>query len=140
MSIQYYIPLLMVIGCNLGYHILSKSLPNNINPFIGLSATYGVAFLGSLILFAITKNTIYSNQKMNINIYNLLLGIVIIGVEGGYMLMYRAGWEVSKASLVANIVLSVLWLFIGSIVFHEFVDIKKIAGIVLCVLGIALIK
>ena len=55
MSIQYYIPLLMVIGCNLGYHILSKSLPNNINPFIGLSATYGVAFLGSLILFAIRK-------------------------------------------------------------------------------------
>lgn len=140
MSIQYYIPLLMVIGCNLGYHILSKSLPNNINPFIGLSATYGVAFLGSLILFAITKKTIYSNQKMNINIYNLLLGIVIIGVEGGYMLMYRAGWEVSKASLVANIVLSILLLFIGSIVFHEFVDIKKIAGIVLCVLGIALIK
>ena len=140
MSIQYYIPLLMVIGCNLGYHILSKSLPNNINPFIGLSATYGVAFLGSLILFAITKNTIYSNQKMNINIYNLLLGIVIIGVEGGYMLMYRAGWEVSKASLVANIVLSILLLFIVSIVFHDFVDIKKIAGIVLCVLGIALIK
>lgn len=140
MSIQYFLPLVMVICCNLGYHLLSKSLPNNINPFIGLSATYGVAFLGSLLLFAITKVTIYSNQKVNINMYNLLLGIVIIGVEGGYMLMYRAGWEVSKASVVANIVLAILLLFIGAIVFHESVAVKKIAGIILCVLGIALIK
>lgn len=140
MSIQYFLPLVMVICCNLGYHLLSKSLPSNINPFIGLSATYGVAFLGSLLLFAITKVTIYSNQKVNINMYNLLLGIVIIGVEGGYMLMYRAGWEVSKASVVANIVLAILLLFIGAIVFHESVAVKKIAGIILCVLGIALIK
>lgn len=140
MSIQYFLPLVMVICCNLGYHLLSKSLPSNINPFIGLSATYGVAFLGSLLLFAITKVTIYSNQKVNINMYNLLLGIVIIGVEGGYMLMYRAGWEVSKASIVANIVLAILLLFIGAIVFHESVAVKKIAGIILCVLGIALIK
>ena len=140
MSIQYFLPLVMVICCNLGYHLLSKSLPSKINPFIGLSATYGVAFLGSLLLFAITKVTIYSNQKVNINMYNLLLGIVIIGVEGGYMLMYRAGWEVSKASVVANIVLAILLLFIGAIVFHESVAVKKIAGIILCVLGIALIK
>lgn len=140
MSIQYFLPLVMVICCNLGYHLLSKSLPSNINPFIGLSATYGVAFLGSLLLFAITKVTIYSNQKVNINMYNLLLGIVIIGVEGGYILMYRAGWEVSKASVVANIVLAILLLFIGAIVFHESVAVKKIAGIILCVLGIALIK
>lgn len=140
MSIQYFLPLVMVICYNLGYHLLSKSLPSNINPFIGLSATYGVAFLGSLLLFAITKVTIYSNQKVNINMYNLLLGIVIIGVEGGYMLMYRAGWEVSKASVVANIVLAILLLFIGAIVFHESVAVKKIAGIILCVLGIALIK
>ena len=39
--------------------------------------------------------------------------------------MYRAGWEVSKASLVANIVLAILLLFIGAIVFHESVDVKK---------------
>lgn len=140
MSIQYFLPLVMVICCNLGYHLLSKSLPGNINPFIGLSATYGVAFLGSLLLFAITKDTVYSNQKVDINMYNLLLGIVIIGVEGGYMLMYRAGWEVSKASVVANIVLAILLLLIGTIVFHESVDVKKIVGIILCVLGIVLIK
>lgn len=140
MGIQYFFPLLIVICCNLGYHLLSKNLPNNMNPFIGLAVTYGVAFLGSLLLFVITKDSVYSNQKVNINMYNLLLGIVIIGVEGGYMLMYRAGWEVSKASVVANIVVAVLLLFIGAILFHEAVDVKKIVGIILCVLGIALIK
>lgn len=91
MNTQYLLPLGLVICCNLGYHLFSKSLPCNTNPFIGLSATYGMAFLGSLTLFAITRSTVYSNQKDNISIYNLLLGVVIIGVEGGYILMYRAG-------------------------------------------------
>lgn len=140
MSIQYFLPLVLVICCNLGYHLFSKSLSGNTNPFIGLSATYGIAFLGSLILFVITKNTLYSNQKVSINIYNLLLGFVIIGIEGGYMLMYRAGWEVSKASLVANIVVAILLLIIGASIFHESIDTKKITGIMLCVLGIILIK
>lgn len=140
MSIKYLLPLIIVISCNLGYHLLSKGLPDNVNPFIGLSATYGVAFLGSLLLFAVTKDTIYSNQKVIINMYNLLLGIIIIGVEGGYMLMYRAGWEVSKASLTANIVLAILLLFIGTVVFYESVDVKKAVGIILFIFGILLIK
>lgn len=140
MNMQMIFPLIVVISCNLGYHFFSKSLPSSTNPFIGLAVTYIVAFLGSVLLFVLTKNTIYSNQKVNISIYNLLLGVVIIGVEGGYMLMYRAGWEVSKASVVANIILAILLLWIGSIVFHESVDLKKIVGIILCVVGISLIK
>ncbi|MDX8417601.1 MAG: EamA family transporter [Absicoccus sp.] len=140
MSIPYFLPLVIVIFCNIGYHTFSKSLPSNINPFIGLAATYGVAFVGSLFLFLLTKDTLYFNQKVNINKYNLLLGIVIIGVEGGYMLMYRAGWEISKASVIANIVVAILLLVMGAIVFHESVDLKKVVGILFCLLGIAWIK
>ncbi|MDO5516091.1 MAG: transporter [Clostridium sp.] len=112
MSLGYMVPLLLVIFCNLCYHLLSKSIPSDINPFLGLSVTYGVAFVG----------------------------LVIIGVEGGYMLMYRAGWEVSKASVCANIVLAVLLLIIGAVFFKELLDVKKIIGVLLCILGIVLLK
>lgn len=140
MSIGYIAPLLLVIFCNLCYHLLSKSLPGNTNPFIGLVATYGVAFIGSMILFWITKNTIFANEKNSINIFNLIIGMIIIGVEGGYMLMYRAGWEVSKASVFANIVLAGLLLILGTVLFKESIDAKKIIGVVLCALGITLLK
>lgn len=140
MSIGYVMALVIVIFCNLFYHILSKSIPSNTNPFIGLTATYGVAFIGSMILFWLTKDSIYANEKNSINIFNLLIGLVIIGVEGGYMLMYRAGWEVSKASVCANIVLAVLLLIVGVGIFNESIDVKKIIGVVLCILGITLLK
>ncbi len=140
MSIGYVMALVIVIFCNLFYHILSKSIPGNTNPFIGLTATYGVAFIGSMILFWLTKDSIYANEKNSINIFNLLIGLVIIGVEGGYMLMYRAGWEVSKASVCANIVLAVLLLIVGVGIFNESINVKKIIGVVLCILGITLLK
>ena len=69
MSIPYFLPLVIVIFCNIGYHTFSKSLPSNINPFIGLAATYGVAFVGSLFLFLLTKDTLYFNQKVNIQTF-----------------------------------------------------------------------
>ncbi len=140
MSIGYVMALVIVIFCNLFYHILSKSIPCNTNPFLGLTATYGVAFIGSMILFWLTKDSIYANEKNSINIFNLLIGLVIIGVEGGYMLMYRAGWEVSKASVCANIVLAVLLLIVGVGIVNESIDAKKIIGVVLCILGITLLK
>lgn len=140
MNLQYFIPLFIVILCNVGYHLLSKSLPNHTNPFIGLSATYAVALIGSILLFFITKDSVFANQKIHINIYNLLLGMIIIGVEGGYMLMYRVGWEVGKASLLSNIVLAILLLIIGAVWFHEILDLQKIIGITLCLLGIILLK
>ena len=133
-------PLLLVVLCNIGYHLISKSISENVNPFLGLIGTYGIACLGSLVLFLITKNTVFQNEKGGISIYNLLLGIVIIGVEGGYMLMYRAGWEISKASLMANIILAVALLLAGVVFYKEGITIKQIIGMVLCIFGIVLLK
>lgn len=140
MIVSKILPLLLVIICNIGYHLLSKSIPNNSNPFLGLVGTYAVACLGSLILFLITRNTLFCDEKSQINVFNILIGIVVIGVEGGYMLMYRTGWEISKASLVANICLSAILVIIGVTMFKENLDIKKIWGLLLCVSGVFFLK
>lgn len=133
-------PLLLVILCNTGYHLVSKSMPGNINPFLGLVGTYGIACLGSMLLFFLTKDSVFSPEKVEITIYNLLLGLVVIGVEGGYMLMYRAGWEVSRASLTASICLAVVLVILGAAVFHEALTVRKIFGILLCIGGVIALK
>ena len=140
MSIGYIAPLFLVIICNMVYHLISKSLPNQTNPFLGLIATYGIAFIGSIIVFLLTKNTVFAQEKGRISIFNLLLGVIIIGVEGGYMLMYRAGWEISKASVLANIVLTILLVIVGTLFYKELLDMRKIIGVVLCVIGIVLLN
>lgn len=68
------------------------------------------------------------------------MGLVIIGVEGGYMLMYKKGWEVSKGSLIANICVAVILLLIGIAFFHEKMNFKKIIGLIVCIIGIVLIN
>lgn len=133
-------PLLLVILCNTGYHLISKSMPGNINPFLGLVGTYGMACLGSALLFFLTKDSVFSPEKVEITIYNLLLGLVVIGVEGGYMLMYRSGWEVSRASLTASICLAVVLVILGAAVFHEALTIRKVIGILLCIGGVIALK
>ena len=133
-------PLILVIVCNVGYHLFSKNVPNNINPFFGLIITYSVAFFGSVLFYFLTRNNFFPESKANINLFSVLLGLVVIGVEGGYMLMYQAGWEISKASLIANICLSVLLVIIGALFFKEALTFKKLIGILICILGIIVIK
>ena len=73
MSIIYIIPLIMVITCNLGYHLITKSIPGGMNPFVGLSATYAVALIGSILLSIVTQWTFFNQQKFTFTKYNLLL-------------------------------------------------------------------
>ena len=133
-------PLLLVILCNTGYHLVSKSMPGNINPFLGLVSTYGIACLGSALLFFLTKGSVFAAEKAGISLSNLLLGLVVIGIEGGYMLMYRTGWEISRASLIASICLAVVLVILGSAVFQETLTVRKIVGILLCIGGVIELK
>lgn len=39
----------------------------------------------------------------SINISNILFGLVVVGIEGGYIIMYRFELKISKGALIANI-------------------------------------
>lgn len=88
----------------------------------------------------LTKKASVLDELAQIRPLNFLLGAVIIGVEGGYMLMYRNGWEVSKGPLAAYICTAVILLFCGVFLYHEAVSLKKLLGIVFCMIGIFLVN
>ncbi|WPC43368.1 transporter [Clostridium sp. JS66] len=103
MNINSLMPLLVVIICNVCYHLTSKNMSNTSNPFIGLIATCGVACFISIITFLITSKSNLTMEISSINISNILLGLLVVGIEGGYIIMYRLGWEISKGALISNI-------------------------------------
>lgn len=138
--IAYVLPLVIVIFSNTLYHLISKKTPSQINPFAALTITYGVAFLGSMILFLLTEKNDYLTALQQLPLRNFLMGLVIIGVEGGYLLMYQKGWEVSNGSLIANICVAVLLFFLGITLFQEKVSIIKAFGIFLCIAGIVIMN
>lgn len=134
-------PILIVVGANTIYHTCAKSTPETISPFASLALTYLIAGIVSLLMFFLTgeqKNILHEMSKANWATYILSASIVFL--EFGYICVYRAGWPVSVASLVANIALASLLLFVGVLFYHETVTVRQLAGIAVCAAGLFLIS
>lgn len=133
-------PLLIVVGANTIYNISTKSTPANVNAFASLAMTYVMAALSSVVLFFLTsdsKNLLAELAKTNWTAY--ALGVAIIGLEFGYICIYRAGWKIGVASLVANISLACVLLVVGYFFYKEVITLKQLLGMGVCALGLMLI-
>ena len=133
-------PVLVVVGANTIYNISTKSTPANINAFASLAMTYVMAALSSVVLFFLTsdsKNLLAELAKTNWTAY--ALGVAIIGLEFGYICIYRAGWKIGVASLVANISLACVLLVVGYFFYKEVITLKQLLGMGVCAIGLMLI-
>ncbi len=118
-----------------------KSMPNDVNPFGALMVTYLVAAIISAIIFVYVAGPSNVGAEISkINWTSVVLALAIVGLEVGYVFVYRAGWTVSTASVVANIGLACVLLFVGYFLYRENVSMNQIAGIVVCMVGLILIN
>lgn len=134
-------PILIVILANTFYNICMKSMPGDVNPFGALMITYLVAAVISAIIFVFavgSSEVVFELSK--INWVSIILAIAIVGLEVGYVFVYRAGWQVSNASVVANIGLACVLIFVGYFLYRENVSIRQIVGIIVCMAGLILIN
>ena len=110
-------PIAIVVLANVVYNIVTKSTPSQANAFLSLTITYLVAAACAFIMYIIQGN----HQKPTIELSRLnwtaiVLGISIVALEFGYINVYRAGWKVNTASLVANIALACILVFVGFVI------------------------
>ncbi|MGC8495063.1 MAG: EamA family transporter [Syntrophobacteraceae bacterium] len=134
-------PILLVVCANTFYNICAKSTPDGINAFAALSVTYVVAAVLSIMMFFVTSN--HKNliaEISNINWASVVLAISVVSLEYGYISIYRAGWKISIASLVANISLACVLLVLGLLLYKETISLRQFVGMIVCVIGIFLIR
>ncbi len=134
-------PILMVILANTFYNICMKSMPADVNPFGALMVTYLVAAIisGLIFIFMVGPGNV-GVEITKLNWTSIILALVIVGLEVGYVFVYRAGWTVSTASVVANIGLACVLLFVGYFLYRENVSLQQILGIIVCMVGLILIN
>ena len=138
---SYIWPIALVVLSNVVYQICSKSIPAGMNPFASLTVTYAVAGVASLALYFLLsdeKNLLVEYRRLNWA--PVALGVVIIGLEVGFIYAYKAGWEVSMASVVQSAFLAIALLFVGYLAYHEALTWQKIVGVVICLTGLAVIN
>lgn len=134
-------PILIVIASNTFYNICMKSMPSDVNPFGALMITYLVAAIISAIIFVFVvgpSNVGFEITKINWT--SIVLALAIVGLEVGYVFVYRAGWNVSSASVVANIGLACVLIVVGYLLYKENVSFNQIVGIIVCMVGLVLIN
>ena len=137
---NYIWPLLVVVGANTIYNISAKSTPTDVNSFASLAISYAIGMVLCLVMFFITsenKNFIAELSKTNWTA--LALGVAIVALEFGYVCLYRAGWNISVGTLVANISLACVLLVVGILLYKETVSMKQIIGMVISAVGLFLI-
>lgn len=138
----YLLPIVIVICSNTLYHIFAKSMPDTVNPMASLFVTYlvaaGVTFLLMIVNQGLTKQELIPLRSVHWT--SFALGVCVIGLEFGYIMAYRAGWNISVGSLAANIILAVLLLIAGVLLFHEHLSVNKLIGIALCIAGLIFIN
>ena len=134
-------PIVMIVTANTLYNICTKSVPGELNSFAALCVAYLVAAGASLALFFLTSPRRHLLAELEkVNWAPLVLGIVIVGLEFGYVAAYRAGWRVNTCSLTANITLACVLVAVGSALYHEGISLRQLMGMAVCGLGLFLVS
>lgn len=140
-ELTYYLPIILIVTANVFYNICTKSTPETANPFLSLLVTYLVAALLTFLLMitnGLDEGLIQSFKRLNWT--SFALGISVVALEFGYISAYRAGWNISLGSLVANISLAILLIPVGLLFYKEVLTTNHLIGIALCLAGLFFIN
>jgi uncharacterized membrane protein len=133
-------PILVVVGANTIYNISAKSTPANVNSFASLAVSYAIGMALCLVMFYITsENKRIFAELSKTNWTTLVLSVAIVALEFGYICIYRAGWKISVATLIANISLACVLIIVGLLLYKESISPRQIVGILVSAIGLILI-
>ena len=141
MNLYMFWPIALAVCSDIFYQIAAKSTPAQLNPFASLTVTYLIGAAFSVIIFFITsKGGNLLNEITSINWTAFILGLAIVGLEAGSIYMYKVGWNMNTGYIVKASFLAVALIIVGYLVYKEQVSATKIAGIVVCMVGLYLIN
>ncbi len=116
-------------------------MPEKLNPFASLTVTYLVgAAVSAVLYFILNKGGNIITELKNINWTTWVLGISIVGLEAGYVYMYKSGWNISTGQIVQSAILAICLIFVGMLFYKEHLTVSKAAGIIICMVGLYFIN
>jgi multidrug transporter EmrE-like cation transporter len=124
----------VAIAATVGYHIVMKLTPAGVNPYLSLAVTYAIV----TVAFAAVYATLPGTPTLRASLGELNW-TVIVGLDLGFLMLYRGGFDVSLGALITQSAAALLLLLLGVAFFAEKIGLPQIGGILLCVAGLWLI-
>ena len=137
----YYFSITLAILSSALYHFSAKSTPSNVNFAISLVVTYAAALGITLIatLFLPAKKGLAFELKQ-LNWASFLMALAIVGIEFGFLLVYRSGWNLGIAAVLVNVIASLILVPVAIFVFKDKLNGVNILGILVCLAGLVMLN
>lgn len=137
----FYFSITLAIASSAFYHFVAKSTPHHVNFTVSLLVTYAVAFIVTLFtfyFFPATKGV--AAELKQLNWASIGLAVAIVGIEFGFLLVYRSGWNLGIAAVLVNVVASLILVPVAIFVFKDKLTWINIAGIFVCLIGLLMLN
>ena len=140
MSLFYFSITLAILSSAL-YHFSQKLIPANVHPIVSVIVTYFVSLLLCLVLlvFLPPENGLVAAFKQ-LNWATFLLAFSLVGLEVGFLLVYRSGWQIGLAAVLVNVVASLILVPLAIFVFKDKLSPVNIIGILVCLAGLVMLN
>jgi drug/metabolite transporter (DMT)-like permease len=137
----FYFSITLAIASSALYHFVAKSTPANVNFTVSLLVTYAVAFVVTLFgffFFPATNDVI--TELRQLNWASIGLAIAVVGIEFGFLLSYRAGWNLGIAAVLTNVIASLILVPVAIFIFKDKISWVNILGILVCLAGLVMLN
>ncbi len=137
----FYFSIALAICSSALYHFVAKSTPANVNFTVSLLVTYSTAFvvvLFTFIFFPLKQGLAFELKQLNWA--SIGLAVAIVGIEFGFLLVYRSGWNLGIAAVLTNVVASLILVPVALFVFKDKLTWINIAGIFVCLAGLVMLN
>lgn len=136
----FYFSITLAIASSALYHFVAKSTPSNVNFTVSLLVTYSAAFFVTLLTFFFFPASDVAAELRRLNWASVGLAVAIVGIEFGFLLTYRAGWNLGIAAVLVNVAASLILVPVAILVFKDDLSWINIAGILVCLIGLLMLN
>jgi drug/metabolite transporter (DMT)-like permease len=136
-----WVPIVLVVAGGVLYHAAQKSVQRTASPLAVVIQAYGLGIVLCLMAGMIEAGGRWewlSPRRIDWAVIGIGVGAVLI--EIGFMLTYRAGWDLGVASVFGNIAIAVVLLPVGLLFFREPLTVRTVAGLLCCLAGMVLLS
>jgi drug/metabolite transporter (DMT)-like permease len=98
------------------------------------------AVASGALYYALNRGGSLLQEYQHLNWTFYVLGIAIVGLEAGYIYMYKAGWDINSAQVLCSSLLAIALLLVGYLLYHETITWTKVMGIIICLVGLVFLN
>ena len=79
-------------------------------------------------------------ELKQLNWASIGLAVAVVGIEFGFLLVYRSGWNLGIAAVLTNVVASLILLPVAIFLFKDKISLVNVAGIIVCFIGLIMLN